>query len=177
MQLCIPHEDDVADLFAMYSDPRVTEADHLLRHSSSGQTRDAVVRAIRAWQRDGAGLWVLRVNEADSVSTELIGVGGCGLLGDRAWNLSFSLRPEFWGKGYALEAAAAGIEQARLLRPELPVTAVVAQHNARSHRAVERAGLRRIWDGPDSHDPDPSAMITLYADRPLTDAQVSWLTS
>jgi ribosomal-protein-alanine N-acetyltransferase len=176
MQLSIPHDDDVEDLFAMYSDPRVAEGDQLLRHSSIEQTREAVARAISAWERDGTGLWVLRANEMDSASTDLIGVGGCGLLGGRAWNLSFTLRPEHWGKGYAQEVAAAGIEQAKFLRPDLPVTAVVAEHNARSHRAVERAGLSRLWQGSDSHDSEPEAMIALYADRPLSDAQIQWLT-
>lgn len=55
-------------------------------------------------------------------------------------------------------------------------TAVVAQRNFRSHRAVERTGLSRVWEGSDSHDVDPAARIALYADRPLSDAQIDWLT-
>lgn len=173
----MPHQDDVNDLFAMYSDPRVAEGDHLLRHASIEQTRQTVTRGINAWQRDGTGLWVLRANGVGAALGDLIGVGGCGLLGGRAWNLSFSLRPVHWGKGYAQEVAEAGIKQAELLRLDLPITAVVAQRNVRSHRAVERTGLSRVWEGSDSHDTDPAARIALYTDRPLSDAQIDWLTS
>lgn len=71
----------------------------------------------------------------------------------------------------------AGIKQAKLLRPDLPITAVVAQRNVRSHRAVERTGLSRVWEGSDSHDADPAARIALYADLPLSEAQIDRLTS
>ncbi|TFD84776.1 GNAT family N-acetyltransferase [Cryobacterium psychrotolerans] len=128
------------------------------------------------WARDGHGLWVLRTLH-DLGPGEFIGVGGCNLLSETAWNLSFSLRPSAWGHGYAQEAAASGIAQALAVRPHLPITAVVARGNIRSHRAVERAGLQRMWQGPDSHDPNPAAIMTLYSDRALADEQISWLTS
>lgn len=49
MELSMPHQDDAEDLFAMYSDPRVAEGDHLLRHASIEHTRRAVARGINAW--------------------------------------------------------------------------------------------------------------------------------
>lgn len=136
-----------------------------------------LARGIGAWQRDGLGPWVLREWEVGVTPGALIGVGGCGLVANTAWNLSFSLNPRYWGKGYAQEVAAAGMEQAKLLRPEIPITAVVAQRNARSHRAVQRVGLSLVWEGPDSHDPDPSATVALYADRPLSSEQIDRLTN
>jgi RimJ/RimL family protein N-acetyltransferase len=99
MALNMPHHDDVDELFAMYLDARVAERDHLLRHASIEQTRLMVTRGITSWQRHGSGAWVLRANGVDATLGELIGVGGCAVMGDRAWNLSFSLRPEHWGKG------------------------------------------------------------------------------
>ncbi|GAB3259947.1 hypothetical protein GCM10027562_22690 [Arthrobacter pigmenti] len=103
-------------------------------------------------------------------------MGGCQLQADTAWNLSFSLRPQSWGRGYAQEVASAGIALAHSTRPELPITAVVAERNTRSHRAVERVGLHKEWQGPDNYDPDPAAMMLLYADRVLSHDQILALT-
>jgi len=73
--------------------------------------------------------------------------------------------------------AAANIGCARTLRPDLPITAVVAKGNVRSQRAVGRAGLREVWRGPDPKDPDPTATLLLYADRALSPEQVRALTA
>jgi len=108
---------------------------------------------------------------------QLVGVGGCSLPTTTAWNLAFSLRPEVWGQGYAQEVAAAGRRCAQGLRPDLPITAVVASRNRRSQRAIERAGLSKVWRGPDNKDPDPSSELLLYADRVLSEEQVRVLTA
>ncbi|MDN3482940.1 GNAT family N-acetyltransferase [Arthrobacter sp. APC 3897] len=170
-----PVPGDLDGLFRMYSDPRLIECDPTLAHSSIAHTQAVLERRISEWQQHGHGLWVLESSECGSAG-ELVGIGGCRLLADTAWNLSFSLRPRSWGCGYAREVAAAGIEYAGASRPGLPVTAVVAKHNTRSRRAVERAGLRKEWEGPDNHDPDPASVMLLYADRTLSDAQVLALT-
>jgi len=84
---------------------------------------------------------------------------------------------EVWGQGYAQEVAAAGRRCAQGLRPDLPITAVVASRNRRSQRAIERAGLSKVWRGPDNKDPDPSSELLLYADRVLSEEQVRVLTA
>jgi hypothetical protein len=33
-----------------------------------------------------------------------------------------------------------------------------------------------VWQGPDSHHPDPTATMLLYADRALSDEQIHVLT-
>jgi [ribosomal protein S5]-alanine N-acetyltransferase len=162
-------------MYQMYSDPRLAEADPLIAHTSVAHTVTVLERWIAAWRQHGHGLWVMRTLRGASAG-EFVGIGGCNLLGDTAWNLSFSLRPETWGHGYAQEVAAAGMERALGLRPDRPITAVVATRNLRSQRAVERAGLHTVWQGPDNHDPDPASTMLLYADRPLTDEQIHALT-
>lgn len=159
----------------MYSDTRLTECDPLLAHSSITHTQAVLQRRIAEWQQQGHGLWVLQAVEGPAAG-ELVGMGGCQLLAVNAWNLSFSLRPQSWGCGYAQEVAEAGIKYAQETRPDLPMTAVVAKRNTRSQRAVERAGLHKQWEGPDNHDPDPTAMMLLYADRALSQDQILALT-
>jgi len=167
---------DVAELFEMYADRRVWQDDPLLRHCSLAQTAERVERWSAGWNRYGLGPWVLRTLLGPSAG-QLVGVGGCSLPTTTAWNLAFSLRPERWGQGYAQEVAAAGRRCAHAVRPELPVTAVVAARNTRSQRAVERAGLSSVWRGPDIQDPDPTAELLLYADRALSVEQVRALTT
>lgn len=169
-----PH--DVDELFAMYSDRRVWVADRLLRHTAITQTQNAVERWTVSWRRHGLGSWVLRALDTASAG-QLIGVGGCSLPTEVAWNLAFTLCPESWGRGYAQEVAAAGIRCARARRPELPITAVVAERNARSSRAVERAGLQMVWRGPDRKDPESTSAVLLYADRALSEEQMRALTA
>ena len=174
-----PSAEDVDELFAMYADPRVWSGDPVLRHASPAQTSAAVERWAARWDAHGLGSWVLRTRRGPEAG-RLVGAGGCSLTTDLAWNLAFTLRPEAWGLGYAQEVAAAGIACARALRPDLPVTAVVAERNARSVRAVERAGLARVWRGRDPHgspDAGPEAALLLHADRPVTAELVRGLTA
>lgn len=171
-----PTEADVAELFRMYSDRRFWKDDPLLRHTSIVKTKSQVERSVVGWQRHGLGPWVLRILLGPSAG-DFVGVGGCSLPTPAAWNLAFSLRPEKWGQGYAQEVAAAGRRCARTLRPDLPVTAVVAARNTRSQRALERAGLSSAWRGSDSKDADPAAELLLYTDRALSPEQVHVLTA
>lgn len=175
LALCIPALGDVHELFEMYSDPRLAEGDPLIAHPSIEHTEAVLRRRIAEWTLHGHGPWVLRTLHGAQAG-EFVGIGGCSLLADTAWNLAFSLRPQSWGRGYAQEVAAAGMERAQALRPDLPITAVVATGNPRSQRAVERAGLHNVWHGPDNHDPDPTATMLLYADRRLSDEQIRALT-
>ncbi len=175
LALCRPAPGDADELFEMYSDPRLAEADPMLAHPSIKYTRTVLQRRISEWHQHGHGLWVVRHLRGSSAG-ELVGIGGCNFWANTAWNLSFSLRPQDWGRGYAQEIAAAGMEQAQAVRPDLPVTAVVATRNTRSRRAVERAGLLQVWQGQDNHDPDPTATMLLYADRSLSKDQIQALT-
>lgn len=78
-----------------------------------------------------------------------------------------------WGYGYAQEVIAEAQAAAAQLRPELPVVAYLLEHNAGSKRAAERAGLHLEWRGVDVGNPDPSAVLLVYADRALDDVQLN----
>lgn len=177
LRLCRPAETDLDELSRLYTDPRIAEEDPLLLHLSADQTRAVIAYRRTQWTQDGLSSWVIRRRDSPTDNHDLIGMGGCTLLSDAAWNVAFTLHPDHWGKGYAQEVALTGIELAHSLRPELPVTAVVAERNARSRRTIERLGLQRRWEGPDAHSTDPTARVVLYADRQLSAEQVRRLTS
>ncbi|PPH51558.1 hypothetical protein C5C49_11795 [Rathayibacter sp. AY1E2] len=177
LRLFRPAESDLDELWRLYSDERIAAGDPLLRHGSVEQTRAVLARRTAQWARDDLSSWVVRLRSPEGGGDGAIGIGGCTLLADTAWNVAFTVHPDHWGRGYAQEVASAGIARARRLRPELPVTAVVAERNERSHRTVARLGLERRWEGPDAHSPDPAARIVLYSDRLLSEDEIGRLTS
>ena len=80
------------------------------------------------------------------------------------------------GRGFAAETVTAALAAAADLRPDLPVVASLFEHNRSSKVAAERAGLRPAWRGPDTGNPDVTAVRLIYADRPLTDDLIKILT-
>jgi RimJ/RimL family protein N-acetyltransferase len=130
-------DDDAAHFAAMSADPGLTE--FLLPPDDSW-----VARARQRWAEHGFGQFVVELpGEAP-----FIGVVGLGDLYptlpaapaiEAAWRLA---RP-YWGKGYALEAARAAVEDGlgRLGLDEIVAITVVG--NWRSRRVMERLGMTR----------------------------------
>jgi len=176
LRLAAPVEDDLAELHQLYANQRVWRDDPLSRHITPRQTTSMIRRWRAAWERDGLGMWVAR-SAAPENPGRLVGVGGTFLRYGVAWNLGFRLCPDDWGQGYAQELSRAAFAAARQVRAELPLTAYLLEGNTRSQRATERAGLHRIWRGPDAGNPDPRAVRLLYADRDLSSTLVRTLTA
>jgi RimJ/RimL family protein N-acetyltransferase len=169
-------ESDLAELHRLYADPEVWRADPVSRHESLEQTAALIERSREAWRLDGLGMWVAR-NWDTTAAAELVGFGGCNTRHDVAWNVGFRLARAHWGQGLAQEIVGAGMDAARVVRPALPFIAYLLEGNARSQRAVERAGFQLVWRGPDAGNPDPGAVRLLYADRPLDASLVTVLTA
>lgn len=176
LALSVPASADVPELHQLYADPRVSRDDPISRHLNSGQTEHLVQRWQAGWDRVGFGFWVARSTLPHSTG-QLVGIGGCSLRYGMAWNLGYRLSPPFWRQGYAQEIIAEALATADRLHPELPMTAYLVEGNIRSQRAAERAGLHRIWRGPDAGNPDPDAVRLLYADRTLPPKVVGRLTA
>lgn len=170
-----PEEADLQELFDLYADPQVWRHDPIARHTTIDQTARMIERWRAAWQRDGLGIWMARAAHSPSQG-QLVGIGGCAVRYDVAWNLGYRLCPRFWRRGYAQEIIATAVRAARDLRPDLPVTAYLLEGNSPSQRATERAGLHLVWRGPDAGNPDPEAIRLLYADQDLAPALVRQLT-
>jgi len=144
LSLRAPVRDDALALHErVWSDPRTWRLDPALRSGTVADTARHLDLHIERWRRDGLGSWVLR--EAGDRSGDPIGLAGCSVLrSGLAWNLAFRLQPACWGRGLAQEVSVAAIAAARRVRPDLPVTAVVAGTNAPSLRVLERSGLVKV---------------------------------
>lgn len=161
---------DVDVVHTLNADPRVWT--HLPSgvHTSRDQTAAQVARLITAWERDRLGYWTARTHDAT-----FVGIGGCTVKDDVAWNLYYRFMPHAQGKGLASELAAAALSAAQSVRPELPVVALLLEHNGASKAVAERVGLNLVWRGPDQGNPDPDAIRLIYADRKIDSASLDRL--
>jgi RimJ/RimL family protein N-acetyltransferase len=87
------------------------------------------------------GIGLLRVDLKETATP----IGMCGLL-KRDWldhpDIGFAFFPEFWGKGYAYESAAAVIGWGRTYKAITNVCAITAPTNRSSQKVLEKLGLR-----------------------------------
>jgi RimJ/RimL family protein N-acetyltransferase len=164
LDLAVPTPDDLDQLHRIQSDPRVWTHFPSLRPADVEQTRTMLQRWIGNWQRDGLATWIVRLRGSDRI----IGSGGCSLRDNTFWNLGYRFDADLHGRGYATEVALAGIRQAHVARPELPIIAYLLEHNLASARVAEKVGLKLVHRAPDAGNPDPQAIRLIYADRQLT---------
>jgi RimJ/RimL family protein N-acetyltransferase len=93
---------------------------------------------LMMYARYGFGLWHA-AQKSDGAA-----VGMCGLLKRESLpdaDIGYAYLPEFWGQGYAFEAAAAALEHGRQKFGLKRVIAIVSQHNAGSIRVLEKLGM------------------------------------
>ena len=168
LDLAPPVESDADEWFTIASDPR------LWRHFPSGRPtrREAVLatlqRIANEWDRVGLGAWTVRRRGLEPV----IGYGGCSLRSNTFWNLSYRLALEAHGAGLATELASAALQRPHEVRPDVPVMALLLEHNPASAAVARKAGLTLRYRGPDIGNPDPAAIRLVYSDRVLTGHQL-----
>jgi RimJ/RimL family protein N-acetyltransferase len=163
---------DLDEHVALMSDPGVWNHLPSGRHTSPDQTMAGIQHSVRHWATDGLGYWTARlrgdVPRAGLTAGAMVGTGGCAVrIGTTWWNLYYRLTPPAWGLGLAAELVTAAIDAAHTVAPDRPVIAYLLEHNVESRVRAERAGLSRVWRGPDAGNPDPAAVRLVYADRPL----------
>ncbi|WP_245554972.1 GNAT family N-acetyltransferase [Nesterenkonia alba] len=168
LRLDMPTLDDVPAIFDIYSDPRVWTHLPSGRHTERERTEVMVQAWIDGWERDGLSSWIVR----DADSGVVLGNAGCWVKRDVFWNLGYRLAYDAQGRGIASRVSGHAVKEARVVRPELPVVAILLEHNKASARVAEKVGLTVQHRGPDAGNPDPEAIRLVAADRPLSESQV-----
>ena len=93
---------------------------------------------VEMYGRLGFGLYQVRLTASDEP------IGMCGLLKRETLehaDLGFAFFPEFWGNGYAREAAAAVLSYARKKLGLARILAIIAPNNDASRRVLEKLGF------------------------------------
>jgi ribosomal-protein-alanine N-acetyltransferase len=133
-------DDDHAALFEMYQDPRMNRF-----IGGPPPPREEYRRRVREtwpayYARHGFGLWATVRKEDGRL------MGRCGLLsqevdGERQVEVAYALAPEFWGSGYATEAARASRDHAFRTLDAPHVISLILPDNTPSIRVAERNGM------------------------------------
>jgi RimJ/RimL family protein N-acetyltransferase len=133
-------ESDVADAFAMYSDPEVSRFIRDAPEESLESQRALLERVIQRYRELGGGYGFWAVEE--KASGRIVGASMVKPVpGHEHIEVGWHLARPAWGKGYATEAArgaiAYGFEKLGLER----IVAVVHPDNARSLAVARRLGM------------------------------------
>jgi RimJ/RimL family protein N-acetyltransferase len=104
-------------------------------------TRDVAWRSLATvvghWVLRGYGMWAVE-RKSDGVL-----IGRVGLWNPEGWpglEVGWALGKEFWGQGYATEAARASMDFAFLTQDTAKVLSVIDSRNRASQRVAERLG-------------------------------------
>jgi RimJ/RimL family protein N-acetyltransferase len=142
LRLRLWRDEDLAPFAAMNANPTVMR--HFLRPLDREQS-DAMVARIRgSFASRGFGFWAV---EAPGLAS-FIGMVGLAVPPFEAHftpcvEIGWRLAPEYWGSGYATEAARAALDFGffQLALPEIVAFTVPANHRSRS--VMERVGMTR----------------------------------
>lgn len=94
---------------------------------------------VASYERNGFGLYLVQLRESYTP------VGMCGLLKREELpdpDIGFAFLPEFWRKGFAFEAAAALLQDARARLKLQRILAITSLDNEASIKLLERLGFR-----------------------------------
>lgn len=148
-------DDDLEPFAALNADPRVME---FLPNLLTREQSDEMATRIRTHFRErGFGLWAVEVRGGP----KFIGFVGLSVPRFEAHftpcvEVGWRLAAEYWGQGYAPEAARAALEHGFQKLGLKEIVSITVPHNLKSRRVMEKIGLR--------HDPTGDFLHPLLAD-------------
>jgi RimJ/RimL family protein N-acetyltransferase len=131
--------DDLDFLYELWIDPDVRRFLFDDRQISREEARSFIEASRATFTKCGYGIWLFFEHQSDRIA------GFAGLLQSPEGlpNLIFATQPQFWGRGYATEAASAVLEQAFAILGITKVVADVDEPNKVSIQVLERLGMSR----------------------------------
>ncbi len=134
--------DDAALAAQLWGDPAVTRYICASGRFSADEIADRLQTEISRQERFGAQYWPVF-----ELATRAF-VGCCGLRphGEGEYEIGFHLRPEYWGRGYAAEAAEAAIRYAFHTLGAKSLFAGHNPNNAASRRLLLKLGFAYVAD-------------------------------
>lgn len=129
-------EDDWRDLHQLYSDVRCLKY-FMRRVHSEGDSWRTLASLIGHWHLRGYGPYAVELKTTGQV------IGPVGMWYPNDWpapEIKWALAYEFWGNGYAQEAAKAVNQMANQCLPDLALISLIDSKNQRSIRVATAMG-------------------------------------
>ena len=133
---------------AMNADPAVVE--HLQGPMSRERSDDFIDRIEAHWEAHGWGLWAIEVPDV-APFIGYVGLWPADAVGPGMVEVGWRLAREYWGHGYATEAARAALEYGFTTVGLTEIVSFTVPQNERSRRVMERIGLVRDPSGDFDH--------------------------
>ena len=143
LQLRLPREDDLDNIYALGSSPRVMRFITLGRTQSRAEAEEDLQKRM-ATNGDPLGYWITERRDTG----EFLGWMALKSL-DNTPDIEIGYRflESAWGKGYATEGGAKILDYAFLTLQIPEVVAVAIPENRASIRVMEKLGMRYLSDG------------------------------
>jgi ribosomal-protein-alanine N-acetyltransferase len=156
---------DLASFASMNADSRVME--FFPRPLSPDESQSTLIRIQEGFSEMGFGVYAIEA------AGSFAGIGGLSVPGFKASftpcvEILWRLLPEFWGHGYATEAARAILSMAFETLALREIVSFAVAGNTKSIRVMEKAGMHRDMDGDFDHplvDAPPLKRHVLYRAR------------
>lgn len=104
------------------------------------EARSIVEQSLLSFQERGFGIWLVFSHK----TAQLVGFAGLIQSSDESPNLIYGVHPDFWGNGFATEAAKAVLDYAFDTLGLKSVKADVDEPNVTSVRILEKLGMKQI---------------------------------
>ena len=132
---------DLDDYATIMSDPEVgkwfLKGDGYTRE----EAKESLDKILEHWDKHGFGIWAI-INRENDV---LIGRCGLNLIAETSEvEVDFALARNFWGRGYATEAAKAALTYGFRTLDLDRIIALAKPDNIASRRVIEKIGMRYI---------------------------------
>lgn len=133
--------DDLPVFERLWGDKRVTRT--LGGARDRAQVQKSLSEAVDHWSRWGFGRWLLQDGERPVGTVKL---ARCEIAGVPEVELGYALFSEFWGAGYATEAASGALDFGRGAAGLREVVAFALASNVASFAVMQRLGFRHERD-------------------------------
>lgn len=134
--------DDIGLAEALWVNPQVTK--HIC--ASGVFTKADILKRLETEIKNGKEYGVQYWPIFELVSGDLVGCCGLRPHGQNEYEIGFHLRPEYWGKGYAKEAASAVIDYAFTILKAEKLFAGHNPNNIASKKLLYKLGFTYIGD-------------------------------
>lgn len=140
-------ESDVSPMAAINADPQVMQWIGDGQPRSLESTKAAIARCERQWDEFGYGWFAVEIRSTG----ELTGFTGLAIPDDipavmPAVEIGWRLGRQYWGQGFATEAARAALRFAFLDREMIHVVGIHQVENHASERVMQKLGMRPVGE-------------------------------